>query len=176
MWLPERKKTWIWESVCDRRKGWEINKGWCAKCQLLRLHSSSGVLELIWMLSIQMWPVVAFSKMPSMTTFNKTRHSVLPWAWPWNSSHIQLSVHHHHHTLPGIPLEIEVWWCVPPSTWNPDCHPEPREVFLLEAGHAAGPAGFPRSLAGRRTSSTEALHWGPPLGWRSELSFPASLD
>lgn len=33
----------------------------------LRVHSSSGVFTLMWMLSIQMWPLVP-SKNPSITT------------------------------------------------------------------------------------------------------------
>lgn len=70
----------------------------------------------------------------------------------------------HPSCLPGIPLGIEVWWCVPPSMWNPGCHGEPREGFPLEAGHAGARVGFLHSLAGRRTSSTEALCWGRPLG------------
>lgn len=55
-----------WIRLTDREKSVKV-------FQDLRVHSSSGVLELIWMLSIQMWPVVAFSKIPSITTFQKEK-------------------------------------------------------------------------------------------------------
>lgn len=48
--------------------GWGEDSEQASRCEDLLVHSSSGVLALMWMLSIQMWPRLPWSKKPSMTT------------------------------------------------------------------------------------------------------------
>lgn len=134
----------------------------------LRVHSSSWISLLIWMLSILMWPLVGWSKKPSNTTWMMGQNKGVLLKCLIVMSHKNISLE----TTPDTLWGFGVGWYVPPSSEIPGLLSEPKAASPLARCPSAAPSDSlaPPPEADSKRPDRVALAPAPPRGSAAALA------
>lgn len=134
----------------------------------LRVHSSSWISLLIWMLSILMWPLVGWSKNPSNTTWTMEQNQGVLVKCLIVVSHKKISLEMTPDTLWGFGAR----WYVLPSSEIPGLLSEPKAASPLVRCPSAAPSDSlaPLPEADSKRPDRVALAPAPPRGSAAALA------
>ncbi len=151
-------RCWFWSLVTNM-----VDDGWKRerqrdkerpRCYYLRVHCSSSMLELIWMLSTQMCPRLPRSKKPSMTTLQIKEKRKRIKDYIQISAVLLLSVHPIFYQY----INCHTWYSL--GDWGrivrPSLHMGPWSPFSTQRSVSSW------SLS---RSSTRRLSWPSPCSW-----------